>query len=199
MSVPSSPPAQSNTYTTLDPLTLDGFAASNNEVRGVTVTVNGTPIYTVTYASGVTNTTWSTHWTPRSGTYTVEAMMTNGLGQQISDPVDTVLTFIAPNLTVSKTVTPNQRSARRQTRHLHRGGWQQWQRRRQQRDVSDTLPAEVSGSNLNDTVDLSVGQKITYTIPAIVLDGDNRAYRQHRLHQPHLAARASQRQLHPLR
>ncbi len=166
-------PGAANSYTTLAPLTLAGFAASNSEVRSVVVTINDTVIYSTTYTSGITNTTWSTDWTPRAGTYRVEATMTNGLGQQISDPVATVLTFVAPNLTIRKSVTPTSglRAGDPITYTVVVGN--NGSAAASGVILTDTLPAAVSGTGLNRTVDLAVGEMLTYTMPATVLASTN--------------------------
>ena len=98
--------------------------------------------------------------------------MTNGLGQQISDPVDTVLTIVAPELTVDKTVTPSSRlrtgDAITYTVVFANGG----DATAANLLLSDTLPSAVDGSDLNTAIDLASGESVTYTIPAVVTAGE---------------------------
>ena len=52
---------------------------SDHDVRSVEVTINGRTIYSTSWASGVSEATWATTWTPpKFGLYSLEATLTNG-------------------------------------------------------------------------------------------------------------------------
>ncbi|MCX6047480.1 MAG: LamG domain-containing protein, partial [Chloroflexi bacterium] len=166
-------PGGSTTYAGLDPIALDGYVRSDHDVRALTVTINGTAIYTTSWASGVSEATWSTTWTPpKFGLYTVEAIMTNGLGQQVSDPVNTLLTVNAPELTIHKTVLPSSRLSTGQPLTYTLVFANEGNAVANHVSISDTLPTLVSGADLHATIALSAGHSITYVIPALVKAGD---------------------------
>ena len=166
-------PGGAATYTTTAPLTLNGYAASDDGIYNLRVTINGQVIYAQNYLVPITQTTWSTTWTPHAGVYTAEAIVNYGLNQAFSDPVDTVLTFVAPNLTVNKTVKPTSKlragDAVTYTVVFGNNGMAD----ANNVVISDTLPAAVSGNNLSTTINLAAGQRVTYTIPATVRAGDD--------------------------
>ena len=81
------------------PITIEGYLRSDSEVRAVNVTVDGQSVYSTTWSPGGSETTWSTFWTPSlPGDYVLEATLTNGSGQKIIDPADTVITVTNPDM-----------------------------------------------------------------------------------------------------
>jgi uncharacterized repeat protein (TIGR01451 family) len=166
-------PGGAATYTTTAPLTLTGYAASDDGIYNLRVTINDQVIYAQNYLVPITQTTWSTTWTPRAGVYTAEATVNHGLNQAFSDPVDTVLTFVTPNLTVNKTVKPTSKLRAGDTVTYTVVFGNNGMADANNVIISDTLPAAVSGNNLSTTINLTAGQRVTYTIPATVRAGDD--------------------------
>ncbi|MCP4358082.1 MAG: DUF11 domain-containing protein [Chloroflexi bacterium] len=78
--------------TNMQPITLTGFVASEQELGSLEVTIDGAPIYNISFGAGMTETLWTTTWTPLTeGAYEVEANLTNGVGAVVSDPTDTII------------------------------------------------------------------------------------------------------------
>ncbi|MEE8390935.1 MAG: hypothetical protein V3S14_09105, partial [Anaerolineae bacterium] len=73
-------------------ISIAGFVASDQDVRALDVTVDGSTIYTQPWGAGITETTWATTWTPPGeGIYTLEAALTNGIAQVITDTAETLI------------------------------------------------------------------------------------------------------------
>ncbi|MEE8390529.1 MAG: cadherin domain-containing protein, partial [Anaerolineae bacterium] len=78
--------------TSTTPISIEGFAASDQDVSALDVTIDGVSIYSQTWGAGITETTWSTSWIPPAeGIYEAEAALTNGGAQVITDSTETLL------------------------------------------------------------------------------------------------------------
>ncbi len=75
-------PTAHSVYTTLAPISIQGYASSPDFLRALTVTVNGVPISTTTWANGaITETLWTATWTPGTEkTYRLDALTNDWAG-----------------------------------------------------------------------------------------------------------------------
>ncbi|MCD6284599.1 MAG: proprotein convertase P-domain-containing protein, partial [Anaerolineae bacterium] len=85
----------------LAPVTVEGVAYALDALRAVTVSVNGVPtsVMTWTVTSYVTQTLWTTTWTPvAEGTYTITTQVLDWAGDSTTDtvPGPTVTIDVAP-------------------------------------------------------------------------------------------------------
>lgn len=162
-------PTVAETYYGLDPIDISGMVLSEDGVQQLDVTVEGQTIYTQTWASGVQNATWNTTWTPPTeGTYELEATLTTYASTLVSDPFTNTVIIQAPALTLTKSVTPTTDlqlgDALTYTLMLTNSG----SLTATDVMVSDVLPDGISGVNLSETITLTPGSVISFTIPATV-------------------------------
>ncbi len=153
----------------LDSITIEGYAKSPNQIRQMVLTVNGSPAYTETWPSGITEAYWQTSWQPAVwGDYHLEAILTTGSGSTVLDAAETTLIIDAPELRVEKFVTPDDDlrygDSVTYTFFVSNTGTLDATGVR----ITDTLPAGISGVDLDTTVDLAVGERISFTIPATI-------------------------------
>ncbi|MCB0182829.1 MAG: DUF11 domain-containing protein, partial [Caldilineaceae bacterium] len=174
----------------LDTITLDGVARSPAELSMLTLIFTNTTFgsvesYTMTWSSPITETDWSYDWAPPIyGDYTLTARLTTGDGDELEDNAVHTVAIDAPELTIDKRATAPAElqvgDAITYTIVVTNSGTV---------DaagvvVTDTLPVDVSGSDLSTTVDLAVGDVYSWTIPATLISTDvptvtNRAYLSH--------------------
>ena len=164
-----------------DPVVVSGQAFSHRLITSVSLYVNGEFVGSqrLDDAGPTTTGSWSIVWTPPAGTpsFSLHAYVFtedwDGTGNIFtSDDViasaETIVT--APPLSIEKTVTPSSLISQGRHGHLHHRRGQQ--HRSDRPDGAWSLPTRcptvVSGSDLSATVDLAVGEAVTYTIPATV-------------------------------
>ncbi|MCP5094077.1 MAG: DUF11 domain-containing protein, partial [Chloroflexi bacterium] len=112
-------PINGTVLTNYDPITISGFAWSDQEIRQVNVLVNGQTIdvHTWSYSQGSTRGAWSTTWTPTPGesTFELEAILltTEYQGNGFNPAHDGVfidqseVILVAPSLFIDKSVIPD--------------------------------------------------------------------------------------------
>lgn len=84
------------------PISVTGTAFSPDGLSQIQLLVNGSPVQTLGFGTGVTSSTWAITWTPPApGSYTLLARMTDAAGNQRSD---TRAVQAAPSQTVSVTL-----------------------------------------------------------------------------------------------
>ncbi len=90
-----------------DPISVSGAATALNSLQALTVTVDGSPIYTQTWSSGtVTDTLWSTGWTPLAdGAHVIQSVVTDWSNSRAtSDPITITLDTQPPSISISTRV-----------------------------------------------------------------------------------------------
>jgi len=167
-------PTTDVTFTGYAPIEISGIVRSPGQIRSLDVTANGQSVYTATWTTDLTETTWSTFWTPSTyGNYTLEANLTNGLGQTIVDESEVTLTVLYPDVSIAKRVTPSALlragDPLTYTLTLTNSG----NADAAEVLITDTLPAGVSGSNFSRSADIPAGESITYTIAGTVIGTDS--------------------------
>ncbi|HQI84959.1 MAG TPA: tandem-95 repeat protein [Anaerolineae bacterium] len=98
------------TLTSLDPLTITGEAfAEMNSLRALTVTVDGSRIYTTTWAQDeLTQTLWSAVWDPSllaDGPHALEAYLTDWAGAVATETLSVVVDTLAPEIGITPLIT----------------------------------------------------------------------------------------------
>ncbi|MEM7028701.1 MAG: FG-GAP-like repeat-containing protein [Chloroflexota bacterium] len=79
-------------FTSTQPIALGGYVASGQNVASLDVTIDAVSIDNIIVSAGLTETTWTSSWTPSTeGIYTLEARLTTGASQIIVDPTETLL------------------------------------------------------------------------------------------------------------
>jgi uncharacterized repeat protein (TIGR01451 family) len=160
-------PTETTVYTGLVPIEIAGYARSDPYLLWIKLLADGQTIYND--RRDYTETHFSTLWTPdRPGTYVLEAVMQPRYGYPIIDPVDVTVQFNAPMLSVAKTFTPTQLNVGdfvTYTVAVTNSGDITAEGLR----ITDTLPAYLSGTDLDQTIDLPAGASVSYTIPAQVI------------------------------
>lgn len=164
-------PHVGETFIGLEAIEISGMVFSADGVQSLDVTVDGETIYTETWSSGVLFDGWSTTWTaPQFGSYELEAILTTYDGTIVIDPFTNRFTVSAPQLVLSKSATPNSDlqlgDGLTYTLILSNTG-----------DltatnvlVTDLLPEGVSGTDLSETVTVTAGSFVTFTIPATITE-----------------------------
>ncbi|HEX8683017.1 MAG TPA: LamG-like jellyroll fold domain-containing protein, partial [Ardenticatenaceae bacterium] len=178
-------PENGTNFDTRNPITLSGGAFSPDGLDTLVATVNGQVVYTETWASGTTWAGWSTTWTPSAwGSYSLGAELTSRLGAVVTDTLAPSITVIGPDLSLTKTVTPDDElfngDAIAYTLVLSNAGPGTAANVR----VTDLLPTGVLGSDLDTTINLPPYSQRNWTIRGTVSgvtwrDVTNTAYYTH--------------------
>ncbi|MEM7030752.1 MAG: LamG-like jellyroll fold domain-containing protein, partial [Chloroflexota bacterium] len=162
-------PTNTTVMTGIQPIEISGYARSHLYPETIQILVDGQSIYQEFHFPSDTERVWSTTWLPETpGVHTIEAVMTTWSGHQpIFDPVEHTVTITASNLNIAKTLTPTGLSVSDNlvyTIVVSNSGNLDANNVR----ITDTLPAELTGTDLDETINLAVGDVATYTIPATV-------------------------------
>jgi uncharacterized repeat protein (TIGR01451 family) len=178
-------PENGTNFDTRNPITLSGGAFSPDGLDTLVATVNGQAVYTETWASGTTWAGWSTTWAPSAwGSYSLGAELTSQDGAVVTDTLAPSITVIGPDLSLTKTVTPDDElfngDAIAYTLVLSNAGPGTAANVR----VTDLLPTGVLGSDLDTTISLAPYSQRSWTLPGTVSevtwrDVTNTAYYTH--------------------
>jgi hypothetical protein len=94
--------------TSLDPVTVEGSAYAADDLATLEVTVDGSPIYSDSWADGdTTDETWSTSWSPASdGVFVLEAVVTDWAGRTLTEthPVTVTVDTAAPAVSIDQSL-----------------------------------------------------------------------------------------------
>ncbi|MDP6717980.1 MAG: choice-of-anchor Q domain-containing protein, partial [Pirellulaceae bacterium] len=179
-------PANQSVFNGLSPIDFTVFGRSEPEPIGfgftiprgvdrIRVTANAQTIADLNFGNPI-EATASFSWTPPSpGDYTLDAIMTNGLNQQIVDPVNTIITVVSPRLSISKSVTPDADLFDGDSMNYTITVTNDGNGDAENVNITDTLPAGVGGSNLDTTVIVAAGESQVFNIPAVMAHGNQSA------------------------
>ncbi|MCP4544812.1 MAG: DUF11 domain-containing protein, partial [Chloroflexi bacterium] len=153
-----------------DPIEISGIVRSPDEVRALEVTANGQTVYTTTWAAGSTEEIWNTSWTPPTtyGDYVLEANLTTGLAQTVEDESEVIISVLYPDLAIAKAITPTTLLGTGDLLTYTITVTNSGNGDAEDVLVTDTLPADVSGSNLSQSTDIPAGQSVSHILTGSV-------------------------------
>ena len=177
-------PVNGTQLSNFEPITIRGYSWSNHGVRQVNMRVNGSGVgvESWSYSNPPEQVSWEVEWTPPEGvsSFDIDAFMLTGEYEGtgstgvIYTSADTIVE--APSLRIAKSVSPALVSTNDTTTYtvvVANNGL----RALTGVVVSDTLPVGVTPTTavteINEVIDLAVGQAMTYVIPVQVTATQN--------------------------
>ncbi|MEM7800159.1 MAG: LamG-like jellyroll fold domain-containing protein, partial [Chloroflexota bacterium] len=166
-----------------EPVEISGVAWSDQFLRQISVRVNGTTIDNIlySYSSQQEYAEWSVDWTPEEGVTQFEIDVFLLTGEYAGGDFDALPTGVftdqaetiieGPSLRIDKSVSPELAFSGEVVTYtvvVANNGL----RKLEDVTILDTLPSGVSPTGattgISDTVDLAVGEAVTYTIPVAI-------------------------------
>ncbi|MCP5097775.1 MAG: tandem-95 repeat protein, partial [Chloroflexi bacterium] len=173
-------PVNGTVLNNFEPITIQGEAWSDQGIHHVNIKVNGSRVDFIQWGESkqVTQDSWEITWTPPVGvaTFELEAELETINDGIFIDESETII--YGPSLAVEKSVSPELVSIGDTVTYtvvVSNNGLNSLE----DVSVNDTLPSGVTPvtavTGISETVDIGVGEAVTYTIPATVTAGQGEA------------------------